>query len=130
MKKRNLIFLTALLFVLTLIVMVAGSRPATAAPSSGPGAWWGDYFDNPDLSGAPVLSRLDDAVNFSWGSGSPGSEVASDNFSARWVRDEWFAGGTYRFNILSDDGVRVWVGDQLVVDEWRDRWATPLLLDR
>jgi hypothetical protein len=56
--------------------------------------------------------------------------VPKDNFSARWVRDDWFDSGTYRFTIVSDDGVRVWVGDQLVVDEWRDRDATPLYIDR
>jgi hypothetical protein len=103
--------------------------PVEAAPPAAPGAWWGDYFANRDLSGSPILSRYDDAVNFSWGTGSPGSGVPSDNFSVRWVRDDWFAGGTYRFTVLSDDGVRIWVGDQLVVDVWRDRWAEPLYVD-
>jgi hypothetical protein len=130
MKKRSLIRPAIPLFVLTLIGLLAGGRPATAAPSPASGAWWGDYFANPHLSGAPAKSRYDDAINFNWGSGSPVSELPSDNFSVRWVRDEWFAGGTYRFKILSDDGVRLWVGDRLVVDEWRDRWATPLILDR
>jgi len=130
MQKRNLILLTVPLFVLTLIGLLLGSRPATAAPPLASGAWWGDYFDNPHLSGTPALSRLDEDIHFGWGSGSPASGLPSDDFSIRWVRDEWFAGGTYRFDILSDDGVRVWVGDQLVVDEWRDRWATPLVVDR
>jgi hypothetical protein len=129
-KTRSLIRPAIPLFVLTLIGLLAGGRPAAAAPSPAPGAWWGDYFANPNLSGAPAKSRYDDAINFNWGSGSPTSELPADNFSVRWVRDEWFAGGTYRFKILSDDGVRLWVGDRLVVDEWRDRWATPLLLDR
>jgi len=128
-KKRYLILFTVLFFVLTLIGLLIDSRPATAAPPAAPGAWWGDYFDNPSLSGPPVLSRYDDAINFTWGSGRPSSRLPDDNFSVRWVRDEWFAGGTYRFQILSDDGVRLWVGDQLVVDEWRDRWAHPLYVD-
>jgi len=130
MKKHSFIRPTVLLFALTLIGLLVGSTPAAAAPSPAPGAWWGDYFANPHLSGAPAKSRYDDAINFNWHSGSPVSELPSDNFSVRWVRDEWFAGGTYRFKILSDDGVRLWVGDRLVVDEWRDRWATPLILDR
>jgi hypothetical protein len=130
MQKRNLILLTLPVFVLALIGVLTGSQLATAAPPLAPGAWWGDYFANRDLSGGPALSRYDETINFSWGAGSPASGVPSDNFSVRWVRDEWFAGGTYRFKILSDDGVRLWVGDQLVVDEWRDRWAEPLVVNR
>ena len=129
MKKCYLISILVPLFILTLTSPLLGSRPATAAPPPAPGAWWGDYFANPDLSGAPVMSRYDETINFGWGTGSPASGLPDDNFSVRWVRDEWFAGGTYRFEILSDDGVRVWVGDQLVVDEWRDRWAEPLAVD-
>jgi len=130
MQKRNLILPTVLFFALSLIGLLLGNRTAMAGPPLAPGGWWGDYFDNPNLSGGPVLSRLDDSINFGWGEGSPSSKVPADNFSVHWVRDEWFAGGTYRFEILSDDGVRVWVGDQLVVDEWHDRWATPLVVDR
>ncbi|MEE8391315.1 MAG: PA14 domain-containing protein [Anaerolineae bacterium] len=130
MQKRHLTFLTTLFFVLALLASFVGNRPVVAAPPAAPGAWWGDYFANRDLGGNPTLSRYDDAINFSWGAGSPGSGIPSDSFSVRWVRDEWFAGGTYRFTVLSDDGVRIWVGDQLVVDEWRDRWAEPLDVDR
>lgn len=114
------------LVVLALLGPLLGGRPALAAP----GDWWADYFANPDLGGAPVLSRYDSAINFNWGLGSPASSVPADNFSVRWARDEWFAGGTYRFTVVSDDGVRVWVGDQLIVDEWRDREPTPIYVDR
>ncbi len=129
MKGQNLAS-TALFLVLALTGLLVNGRLVAAAPPRAPGEWWADYFDNPTLSGAPVLSRHDEAINFSWGKGSPGSGLPSDNFSVRWQRDEWFAGGTYRFKVLADDGVRVWVGDQLVIDEWRDRWAEPLDVDR
>ncbi|MCP4540384.1 MAG: hypothetical protein GY832_24870 [Chloroflexi bacterium] len=126
-QKQNLVLtLTLLIFTLTLVGVPVLSQPTVAAA---PGAWWGDYFANRDLGGSPVMSRYDDAVNFSWGTGSPGGGVPSDDFSVRWTREDWFAGGTYRFTVLSDDGVRIWVGDQLVVDEWRDRWAEPLYVD-
>jgi hypothetical protein len=130
MQKQNSVFslgLTAL--VLALTGALVGNRPVEAAPPVAPGAWWGDYFANRDLGGSPVMSRYDEAINFSWGTGSPGGGVPADDFSVRWVRDDWFAGGTYRFTVLSDDGVRIWVGEQLVVDEWRDRWAEPLYVD-
>ena len=130
MNTRNLTFIKTLAFVLTLIAILVGSGAAGAAPASASGKWWGDYFANPTLSGAPALSRYDDAINFDWKDGQPASEIPKDNFSARWVRDEWFAGGTYRFEVLSDDGVRMWVGDQLLIDEWRDRWADPIFVDQ
>jgi len=126
--------LTALL-VLTLLGLILSTTTAASDSRASAKKWWVDYFDNRNLSGAPALSRYDDAnqeggVSFNWGLGSPDSAIPSDNFSARWARDEWFGGGTYRFTVASDDGVRVWVGDQLVVDEWRDRGATPLYIDR
>lgn len=117
-KKRGLVF-----FVLCSLFL--SSRPVLAAP----GDWWADYFATPDLSGAPVLSRYDAAINFNWGHGSPAAGLPTDNFSVRWIRDVWFAGGTFRFTVVSDDGVRLWVGDQLVVDEWRDRGPVPITVD-
>jgi len=96
---------------------------ASAASASQPGAWWAEYFANQTLNGAPALTRFEDAVNHDWGVGSPGAGVPADGFSARWTRQEWFEGGTYRFSTRSDDGLRVWVGDLLVVDAWRDQQA-------
>ena len=140
MRKHNLILipipsippilLNISLIVTSVMGLLASASPAAAAPPSATGTWWGDYFDNATLSGSPVMSRTDEAVKFGWGDSSPAPGLPADNFSVRWVRDEWFAGGTYRFEIYSDDGVRLWVGDQLVVDEWHDRWATPLIIDR
>jgi hypothetical protein len=117
------------LFVCVLVSVLLGLRPVGAAPAAEAKRWWGEYFDNRTLSGGPVVSRFDDAINFTWGDGAPASGVPKDNFSVRWTRDEWFAGGTYRFVIYSDDGVRLWIGDQLIVDQWHDRWAEPLVVD-
>jgi hypothetical protein len=131
--KSRLMWCVALLTLMPGLIGLTGlgaGAAVTAAPPPATSAWWGDYFANRDLSGAPVMSRYDDAINFGWGQGSPGSGVPVDNFSVRWTREAWFASGTYRFTVTSDDGVRIWVGDQLVVDEWRDRWATPLYVDR
>jgi hypothetical protein len=81
--------------------------------------WRGEYFNNPNLSGAPVLVRNDPAVLFGWGPNSPGSNVPADGFSARWSREVSFSTGTYRFRVLVDDGARLWVNDQLIIDRWR-----------
>ena len=81
--------------------------------------WKGEYFDNPSLSGIPVLVRNDPALRFSWGPGSPGAGVPADNFSVRWTREMYFSAGTYRFKVLVDDGVRLWIDGTLLIDRWR-----------
>jgi PKD repeat protein/uncharacterized protein YraI len=81
--------------------------------------WKGEYFNNPSLSGLPVLVRNDAGVDFGWGPNSPGPGVPSDNFSARWSRSVHFPAGAYRFKVLVDDGARLWVDDRLIIDNWR-----------
>jgi len=91
--------------------------------------WKGQYYNNRGLSGSPVLERDDASINFDWGSGSPASGVNVDNFSVRWTRKLDFNAGTYRFSMTTDDGARLWVDDNLVIDRWFDRAATTYTVD-
>jgi hypothetical protein len=86
-------------------------------------AWKGEYFSNQTLSGNPTYIRNDQEIFFNWGTGSPGSGIPTDNFSIRWTREAGFNAGTYRFFVHSDDGVRVWVDGQLIIDQWHDATA-------
>jgi hypothetical protein len=61
---------------------------------------------------------MDAAVDFNWGEGSPGEGIPADSFSARWAGDAVLPAGTYAYTLAVDDGGRVWVDGQLVVDEW------------
>jgi hypothetical protein len=80
--------------------------------------WRGDYFNTIDLSGPPALVRNDGSINFDWGLGSPDPLIRSDGFSARWTRRQFFNPGQYRIDITVDDGMRVFVDNQLVLNEW------------
>ncbi len=82
--------------------------------------WKGEYFNNPFLSGTPVVVRNDPAVSFDWGITSPGPGLPPDKFSARWTRIVTFSGGIYRFSLKADDGVRFYVDGYLMIDEWHD----------
>ncbi len=88
------------------------------------GPWTAQYFNNINLQGNAVVSRQDRQIVFQWGAGSPASGVRSDGFSARWTGRFFFTGAKYTFAALADDGVRVWVDNQLVLDGWKDQSQT------
>jgi hypothetical protein len=92
--------------------------PPTATPVPTITEWRGEYYARRDLTGSPVLVRNDQAVNFNWGYGAPAPELPGDNFAARWTRSLYFEEETYRFYVYSDDGVRVWLDGQLIIDRW------------
>jgi fibronectin type 3 domain-containing protein len=82
------------------------------------------YFDNMDLTG-PTVSRTDATVNFDWGTGSPASGIGADTFSARWTgQAQAVESGSYRFRTVSDDGVRLWVNGQLLINNWTNHAPT------
>ncbi|MGH2594088.1 MAG: PA14 domain-containing protein, partial [Anaerolineae bacterium] len=113
--------------VLALVCTVFGM---TAFPAAAQGAWFAEYFTNRDLSGSPAVTRHESSIHFEWGAGSPDPAIPADNFSTRFTRDEFFEAGAYRFSYRSDDGIRIWVGNTLVVDDWRDRQAAWSFVDR
>jgi single-stranded DNA-binding protein len=91
--------------------------------------WKAEYFNNTDLAGSPAVVRNDTSVNFDWGTGSPDSRITLDNFSARWTRRQNFGGGVYRIEATMDDGMRVFVDGNLVLNEWRDASARTRTVD-
>ena len=46
------------------------------------------------------------------------SRIPGDNFSARWTRSLGFDAGRYRFHIAGDDGFRLWIDGNAVIDKW------------
>lgn len=89
----------------------------------------GEYFDNMELKGNPSLVRVDRNIHFDWGEGkgsSPAEGLPEDHFSVRWQANlgPVTASGQYEFSIMADDGVRMWIDDQLVVDSWGEQVAS------
>ena len=115
--------------VLVAIVVAALATVFGRLPANTAGEWYAEYFNNPTLTGGAILTRYETGLHFEWGTGSPGTGVPVDNFSARFAHDEWFDSGTYRFSYRSDDGVRLWIDNVLVIDDWRDREATWSFVD-
>jgi uncharacterized protein YraI len=80
--------------------------------------WRGEYYNNPSLSGGPAVIRDDGSVDFNWGNNSPAAGIGNDNFSVRWTRTVVLPAGRYRFTTRTDDGARLWVNNQLIIDRW------------
>ncbi len=76
-------------------------------------------------NGTPTLVRVDATVNFDWGNGSPDPSISVDQFTALWtgqVQPEF--NETYTFYTYTDDGVRLWVNNQLIINQWVDQGPT------
>ena len=105
---------------------VATSYSATYQATTSGGTGTGlsaTYFNNSDFTGTSI-ARVDPTVDFVWGSGSPATAIGVDTFSARWMGQvEAPFTGTYTFYTVSDDGVRLWVNNQLIVNNWTNHAA-------
>ena len=106
----------------TAVLLVVGlAVPLVESTRADTNAWTSQFYNNENLSGSPVLTRTDSKIDFDWGDGAPAAGVTADHFSARFTKSEWFDRGSYRFSVRSDDGLRLWVGDLLVFDNWGDQ---------
>lgn len=87
---------------------------------------YGEYFDGTDLTGF-ADSRIDPTIDFTgWGGAPTGTAVQPDDaFSERWtgvVRID--TAGSWTFKTVSNDGVRLWIDDTLLIDNWTQHAAT------
>ncbi|HSR34477.1 MAG TPA: PA14 domain-containing protein, partial [Anaerolineae bacterium] len=80
--------------------------------------WTVEYYNNMYLADLPAI--VDDAewIFSDWDEGRPRKGLPSDHFSIRWSGQRYFHAGCYRFGLFADDGVRLWVDGELLVNEW------------
>ncbi len=97
--------------------------PSTVTPGTGTGLT-GEYFTSKTstsiwYTNTPTLSRLDSTVDFAWGSASPDLSISADTFISRWTgKVQAQLSEIYTFQVSSDDGARLWVDGQLLIDSW------------
>jgi hypothetical protein len=84
----------------------------------------GAYFNTVDFSSWGSMMRVDPTINFDWGLASPDPLIQPETFSVRWrgwlqprVSEE------YTFHATSDDGIRLWLGGLLIIDDFSDHSA-------
>jgi len=90
----------------------------------------GEYFNNENWEGKPVLVRVDDGVNFDWKYGSPAPEVQLDNFSVRWT-GTFMPNETrvYRFSLSSDDASQLFIDGKLITSQNKQQQPGEVLLE-
>ncbi|GAB4550527.1 MAG: hypothetical protein OHK0023_16550 [Anaerolineae bacterium] len=109
--------MVALVACLVFSIALIAAIPAQAQGQTGSN-WEGFYWNNANFQGSPTLRRIDPAINFNWGQGSPDPSIPADNFSVRWYNRIQFAAGTYRFRAGADDGIRVAINGQIVINRF------------
>src|ERR1700752_3627499 len=94
--------------------------PASALTVNGkdPGVQ-AEYFNNSELRGLPATTRIDERIDFNWGRYKPVAELSENNFSVRWTgRLTPAESGKYTLGFTADDGARLYLDNQLLVDAW------------
>jgi hypothetical protein len=97
------------------------AAPATPAPtqaSAGNGLL-GQYYSDRTL-GTKSFSRVDSQISFNWGWSSP-IQRQNDRFSVTWTGFVVApTTGAYTFYTRADDGVRLWVNNMQIINNWKD----------
>jgi len=82
------------------------------------------YYGTANLN-TPVFARIEPNINWAVNAAAPHPSVPADQYSARWTGSV-MANTTqrYTFYTQADDGVRLWVNNQLLIDNWVDQGLT------
>lgn len=115
MPRRYLRLLVFFPAALLLVIGILFAPQPTKAQTFGSN-WSAVYYPSQSFSGSPTVSRVESAINFNYGAGSPDPQIPADNFSARFTGTQTFTAGTYTFTLTRDDGARVYFDSQLILN--------------
>ncbi|MEK6570819.1 MAG: glycoside hydrolase family 3 C-terminal domain-containing protein, partial [Bacteroidota bacterium] len=95
----------------------------TSAPTRKNGLL-GEYYPNMNLEGTPAFTRTDEHIHFNWNEG-PAKDFPKTKYSVRWTGTiQADKEGLYDFVVRGDDGFRLYVDNQPIINQWKDQAAT------
>ncbi len=102
---------------------------ATACGTGLLGLYWTNETSANAFTGSPTWTNTDATIDFDWTTGGPFPppfDSATNTFVIRWFGQIQapYDGQTYTFFVKSDDGARLWVNGQLLIDKWVAQSAT------
>jgi hypothetical protein len=104
------------------------SPSSLTCPAPASGAFAGCYYDNNNVL---KLVRTDSyPLAFNWGTASPDAALPADYFSVNWNGNFSFEAADYTFTMTTDDGMRLYIDGQLVMDKWVNQPATTYTVTR
>lgn len=71
------------------------------------------------------ITRIDSTINFNWVRNSPDPRIRVDHFTAEWngyISPKYSE--KYTFTAKADDGVKVWINGELLIDQWNKQDQT------
>ena len=90
----------------------------------------GEYFNNIKLEGKPIVSRIDQRVQFGWTLFSPHPDLLYDWYSVRWKgKLKAPKTGTFKIGVEGNDGYRLYLDDKLIIDNWKKQSHRTILQD-
>ena len=93
------------------------------SPDGQTGGLQAEYFEGADFN-KKVNTRIDSVIDFNW-SGGPPAKCPIDNYSVRWTGEfRTDEAGKYEIGVLTDDGARLWLNDELIIDAWQQQAMT------
>jgi len=110
--KKSIWFIIAVMLILAVLPLSSQAAPLKKL------TWRAEYYDNASLSGSPKQVTFVHDLNLDFGRRSPGPEIPADRFSARYSDVQHMEEGTYLFLLTVDDGARVWLDGELIIDAW------------
>ncbi len=107
-------------------IAIQVSNPVVAAGCTGMGSgnFFGCYYSGRNLKELK-FTRIDNAIDFNWGYSVLGPGVGPEQFSVRWQGQFQFEDGDYLFTAATDDGQRLYIDDQIVLNQWYEHSAIP-----
>jgi hypothetical protein len=107
-----------------IVTPIPGVPPTPPSTGTSGGAWTCTFYKNQFLDD-PAASVIVPSLNFNWGGNSPYPGVPRNLWSMRCSSVQYFpSSGLYQFNAQVDDGVRLFVDGNAVVNAWTNHAGT------